>query len=100
MLKRCAEKRPLVRSEIRCLRTALFRVVFSPVKLEILEQEASKLPEAERATLASNLIRGLVTSVGDVSDEEVARRVKEGEDDPSVLISYEELVRGLKYRGA
>ena len=70
------------------------------MKLEIIQEEAAKLTENERATLASNLIRGLVPSCEAVSDEEVARRVKEGEDDPSVLISYEELVNGLKYRGA
>jgi hypothetical protein len=32
----------------------------------------------------------------EVTDEEVARRMQEAEDDPSVWLSFEELVSGLR----
>jgi hypothetical protein len=70
------------------------------MKLEDIVAEASKLPEEERAALASQLLHGLESPVYDVSDNEVAKRRREAEDDPSVLITFDELVAGLKRRGS
>ena len=70
------------------------------MKVDQIAEETSKLIEEERASLASRLIRGPETPVYDVSDGEVFRRIKEAEEDPSVLISFDELVSGLRRRGA
>lgn len=70
------------------------------MKLEEIAVEASKLSEEERASLASQLLHGLETPVYEVSDDEVARRVREGAADPSVLITFDELVAGLRGRGS
>ena len=70
------------------------------MKLEEIAEAASKLSEEERASLASRLLHGLESPVYDVSDEEVFRRMKEAEEDPSVLITFDELVAGLKRNGA
>ena len=69
------------------------------MKLDEIAEEASKLPEEQRAALASRLLHGLESPVYDVSDEEVFRRMKEADDDPDVLITFDELVAGLKNRG-
>ncbi len=66
------------------------------MKLEEIVAEASKLPEEERASLASQLLHGLETPVYSVLDEEVNRRRHEAEADPSVLITFDELVAGLR----
>lgn len=68
------------------------------MKLEEIAEEASKLPEEERASLASRLLHGLETPVYAVPDEEVSRRMREADEDPSVLISFDELVSGLRLR--
>ena len=70
------------------------------MKLEEIVAEASKLSEEERASLASQLLHGLESPVYEVSDDEVFRRRKESEDDPSVLITFDQLVAGLKRRGS
>lgn len=70
------------------------------MKLEDIVVEASKLPEEERASLASQLLHGLETPVYSVSDEEVRARMREAEADPSVLITFDELVAGLRHRGS
>jgi len=70
------------------------------MKLEELAAEASKLSEEERASLASRLLHGLETPVYWVSDEEVGRRRQEAEEDPNVLITFDELVAGLRQRGS
>ena len=70
------------------------------MKLADIADEASKLSEEERAALASQLLHGLETPVYDVSDEEVFRRMREAEEDPSVLVSFDELVSGLRRYGA
>ncbi len=70
------------------------------MKLEEIAAEASKLSEEERASLASRLLHGLETPVYWVSDEEVGRRRQEAEGDPSVLITFDELVAGLRRRGS
>ncbi len=69
-------------------------------KVDQIAAEASKLTEEERASLASRLLHGLESPIYDVSDEEVARRMEEAEEDPSVMITFDELVAGLKNRGS
>ncbi|MCF7733234.1 MAG: hypothetical protein K9N23_16205 [Akkermansiaceae bacterium] len=69
------------------------------MKLEEIVREAAMLPEEERASLASRLLHGLETPVYDVSDDEVFRRIREADEDPTVLITFEELVSGLHLRG-
>ena len=69
------------------------------MKVDEIAAEAAKLTEKERASLASLLLHSLETPVYDVSDEEVERRRQEAEDDPSVLITFDELVAGLRKRG-
>ena len=70
------------------------------MKLEEIVAEASKLPEEERASLASQLLHGLETPVYCVSDDEVRGRMREADADPGVLITFDELVGGLRRRGA
>jgi hypothetical protein len=70
------------------------------MKLEEIVAEASKLSEEERASLASQLLHGLETPVYCVSDEEVRERVREAEADPGALITFDELVAGLRRSGA
>ena len=70
------------------------------MKLEEIVVEASKLSEEDRASLASQLLHGLETPVYEVTDEEVVKRVREGNADPSVLITFDELVARLRHRGS
>jgi hypothetical protein len=69
------------------------------MKLDELAYEAGKLPEEERAALASRLLHGLATPVYEVSDDEVSRRIHEAEENPSAMITFDELVSGLNRRG-
>jgi hypothetical protein len=69
------------------------------MNVDELVTEAEKLPEEERASLAARLLHGLERPHHYVSDEEVSLRLREAEEDPSVMISFEELISGLK-RGA
>ncbi|RYD75494.1 MAG: hypothetical protein EOP84_18220 [Verrucomicrobiaceae bacterium] len=70
------------------------------MKLEEIVEEASKLTEEERASLASRLLHGLETPVYEVSDAEVSRRMQEAEADPSVWLTFDQLVSGLNRRGS
>lgn len=70
------------------------------MKFDEIVAEASKLTEEERASLASRLLHGLESPIYEVCDEEVERRRKEAEDDPSVMITFDALVAGLKKRGS
>jgi hypothetical protein len=70
------------------------------MKLQEISAEAAKLSEEERASLASQLLHGLETPVYEVSDEEVLSRMREADADPGVLITFHELVSGLKHRGS
>ena len=70
------------------------------MKLEEIAMEASKLSEEERASLASRLLHGLETPIYEVSDDEVARRMREADADPSALVTFDELVAGLDRRGS
>lgn len=70
------------------------------MKLEEIATEASKLSEEERASLASRLLHGLESPIYTVSDEEVTLRMKEAENDPSVWLTFDQLVSGLKRRAS
>jgi len=70
------------------------------MKLNEIVAEASKLSEEERASLASQLLHGLETPVYAIPDEEVKRRMREADADPSTLITFDELVAGLRHRGS
>jgi hypothetical protein len=70
------------------------------VKVEDIVMEASKLPEEARASIASMLIHSLSTVHHWVSDEEVSARVRQAEEDPSVLISFDQFVSGIKRSGS
>lgn len=69
------------------------------MKLEELAEEASKLSEEERASLASRLLHGLETPVYEVSDAEVAKRMQEAQSDPGVWLTFDQLVSDLNRRG-
>ena len=69
------------------------------MKLSEIAKEAFKLPEEERASLASQLLHGLESPVYDVSDEEVKSRIIEADENPDVLITFDELVSGLRSCG-
>lgn len=68
------------------------------MKLEELSAEAAKLSEDERASLAARLLHGLETPHHSVSDEEVMNRMKEAESDEEVMITFDQLVAGLRFR--
>lgn len=69
------------------------------MKLEEIVMEASKLSEEERASLASQLLHGLKTPLYSVPDEEIKKRMGEADADPGVMITFHELVAGLRHRG-
>ncbi len=69
------------------------------MKLEEIATEASKLSEEQRASLASRLLHGLESPVYEVSDGEVRQRMDEAENDPSIWLTFDQLVSGLKRRG-
>lgn len=69
------------------------------MKLKEIVAEASQLSEEERASLASQLLHSLKRPLYSVPDEEVERRVQEGETNPGVLITFDELVAGVRQRG-
>lgn len=68
------------------------------MKLEEIATEASRLTEEERASLASRLLHGLDSPVYEVTDAEVLERMREAENDPSVWLTFDQLVTGLKRR--
>ena len=69
------------------------------MKLEEIATEASKLSEEQRASLASRLLHGLESPVYEVSDREVNQRMDEAEKDPSVWLTFDQMVSGFKRRG-
>ena len=69
------------------------------MNLEEIASEAALLDEESRASLASRMLRSLDPPTCDVSDEDVMRRVREADEDPSVMISHEEFMAGIKRRG-
>jgi hypothetical protein len=70
------------------------------MKVKEIVMEASKLSDEQRASIASQLLHSLDVSHHYVSDDEVARRVDEAEQDPSVLISFDEFVSGIQRSGS
>ena len=70
------------------------------MKLEEIAAEASKLTEEERASLASRLLHGLERPIYEVSDAEVSQHLKAAGDDPSVWLTFDQLVAGLKHRAS
>ncbi len=70
------------------------------MKLEELADEAAKLPEEDRASLAARLLHGLERPHHYVSDEEVLRRLHEADENPEVMISFEQLISGLQTRAS
>lgn len=68
------------------------------MKLEEIAVAASKLTEEERASLASQLLHGLESPVYEVTDEEVVSRMREANTDPSVWLTFDQLVTGLNRR--
>jgi hypothetical protein len=77
-----------------------FAYDFDAMKLEEIAAEASKLSEEERASLAARLLHGLESPVYSVSDDEVERRVREADADPTVMITFDQLVAGLRQGGS
>jgi len=61
------------------------------MKLDEIVVEASKLSEQERASLASQLLHGLETPVYEVSDDDVRKRMREADADPSEPITFDEI---------
>jgi len=70
------------------------------MKLEEIAAAASKLTEEERASLASRLLHGLESPAYQVPDSEILDRMDEAEKDPTVWLTFDQLVSGLKRRGA
>lgn len=68
------------------------------MRLEEIATEAAKLCEEERASLASRLLHGLESPVYEVSDLEISQRMKEAEGDPSVWLTFDQLVARLNRR--
>ncbi|RYD46406.1 MAG: hypothetical protein EOP85_07480 [Verrucomicrobiaceae bacterium] len=68
------------------------------MKLEQIATEAEKLPEEERAALASRLLHGLESPVYEVTDEDIRERMREAGNDPAVWITFDQLVSGLNRR--
>ena len=66
------------------------------MKVEEIVAEASKLSEEKRAAITSRLLHGLETPRYWVGDEEVARRMEEAESDPSVMLSFDKFVAGVR----
>jgi hypothetical protein len=65
------------------------------MSLAEIEKQAAALPVEERAALASFLLHSLPEPDHDVSDEEVAERVRQVKAGEVDLISFEELRRGV-----
>lgn len=70
------------------------------MNLQELTAEAAKLPEDERASLAASLLHGLEKPHYGISDEEVRRRMREADENPEVMITFDQLVSGLRYRAS
>lgn len=69
------------------------------MQLEEIVKEASKLPEAQRAFIASRLLHDLESPYHGVSDEEVAERIGDTNENPDALISLDEFVKGVLRSG-
>jgi hypothetical protein len=70
------------------------------MKLEEIAAAASKPTEEERASLAARLIHGLESPSYQVPVSEILDRMNEAGKDPTVWLTFDQLVSGLKRRGA
>tara|TARA_R110002096_G_scaffold288403_5_gene482150 strand:- start:1686 stop:1901 length:216 start_codon:yes stop_codon:yes gene_type:complete len=69
------------------------------MNLEELAAEAAQLDEVSRASLASTLLQSLSPPTRYISDEEVHLRVREADEDPTVMLTHEEFISGIETRG-
>jgi hypothetical protein len=60
-----------------------------------VQKQVAALPVEERASLASFLLHSLPDPDYDVSDEEVAERVRESKAGEIEMLSFEELRKGV-----
>ena len=60
-----------------------------------VQKQVAALPVEERASLASFLLHSLPDPDYDVSDEEVAERVRESKAGETEMLSFEELRKGV-----
>lgn len=60
-----------------------------------VQKQVAALPVEERASLASFLLHSLPDPDYDVSDEEVAERVRESKEGEIEMLSFEELRKGV-----
>jgi len=72
--------------------------ILDTMELDELTAEAAKLSEDDRASLAARLLHGLEKPHHGVSDEEVMSRVREGDADDKVMLTFDQLVSGLRFR--
>jgi hypothetical protein len=68
--------------------------------VEDIVKEASKLPEEARASIAARLIHGLEAGHHHVDDSEILERISQAEADPSLLLSLDQFVSGIKRSGS
>ena len=71
--------------------------ILHSMKLEELTAEAAKFSEDDRASLAARLLHGLEKPHHGVSDEEVMSRVREGDAGGEVMLTFDQLVSGLRF---
>jgi len=60
-----------------------------------VQKQVAALPVEQRASLASFLLHSLPDTAYDVSDEEVAERVRESKAGEIEMLSFEELREGV-----
>ena len=65
------------------------------LSLAEVQKQVAALPVEERASLASFLLHSLPDPDYDVSDEEVAERVRESKAGEIEMLSFEELRKGV-----
>lgn len=75
------------------------RVNSDRMKLEELAAEAALLDEESRASLASRLLRSLTPPTSEIPDSVVVQRMREADDDPSVMLNHEQFLSGIKHGG-
>lgn len=65
-----------------------------------IREHAVELSDMEKGQLASDSLASMAPSKYDVSDEEVLQRVREAEEDPTIMITHDELISGINRRGS
>ena len=69
------------------------------MKEKAILAEAAKLPEKQRASIATQLLNTLESTHHWVSDDEVARRLEEADADPNIMLTFEEFCDGIQTSG-